>query len=485
MRMKMILKAQMLVMFLTFCAVGAGELKCNGKCKCYGTAMDCSAGNFKEIHFQKNIFEKRNIKKIYLRRNNISSLSLYKYTFIDYKVEEINLDSNRITSIVTDNIGRTFPMLKKLSLLNNKISSVRKRDFYFVTNLEVLDLGNNKITDIADGSFDAFERLEKLYLDRNELKTFKPSLFQGLQNLKVLSANHNLLTVVDHKWLDPLSSLRKLSLSFNFIAFIRPYDMKWAKSLAEIDLSHNKLQFIPNLPSFEALENGRTPGDSWFIDLRNNSVNCDCHLSSFNKFLVLQKFVCGIFVACNFGTSKKNEHWAAKNVCSVDKGMTLLVNFLKQPICQAPKLKLLTTNSSIKTSKPVIQCVGYGYPVPEVKIRQVHNEPIFPIQITKNMAMLEAEESFLNLNDYECVATNNVASVRNSLWLSSRDEAKKPTQATSYKTLRELYSQVNLLFPLTVAVVCLVSNMLIISVFIYWKCQSIIHKNREMYVVVI
>ena len=277
--------------------------ECNGKCKCYKTEMDCASAGLQELMFDLKIF-KRKIKIIDFRRNKITGLEFRNFNAINEDLEEMIFDFNQIVRM--HKIGRSFPNMKKLSVLYNRIQKVKKGDLLFVNNLQSLDLGNNQISEIDDGSFFSQENLEKLLLDGNQLTSIKSMTFLGLSNLKILSIKRNYLTVLHNKWFEYLPNLSELSVKSNRIKYLKPFDMKWPKSLTKIDLSSNRLEYIPNLPSMKNVTDEMIEVKEWFIDLNKNPVSCECVISDHQKYntLELEKALCGISIECSFGDTK-------------------------------------------------------------------------------------------------------------------------------------------------------------------------------------
>ena len=139
MDLKGVLAVTLLIFYILPQVTFTESLECNGKCKCYNT-----------------------------------EIGVYS---INEDLEEMIFDFNQINSVRMHKIGRSFPNMKKLSVLYNRIQKVKKGDLLFVNNLQSLDLGNNQISEIDDGSFFSQENLEKLLLDGNQLTSIKSMTF--------------------------------------------------------------------------------------------------------------------------------------------------------------------------------------------------------------------------------------------------------------------------------------------------------------------
>ena len=448
-------------------------VKCNGNCKCYDQGLDCSGKGIHQVVFHQKTFE-QTIKKINLKRNNITEIPEYNCTYINYLVEEINFDSNKIESITTDMIGRTFPMLNSISFLRNRIKKIREGDFLFLTQLQHLDIGDNQIREIEPGAFFSQKKLHILRLERNQLKVIEPLAFQGLQNLKVLKMEHNNLTLLNSEWFKQIPRLENLSVKANSVKNLQPFDMKWPKSLKKIDLSENKLQYIPNFPSFENVIAAR---ESLIFDLSNNDINCDCVLSDIRKYKSdkLFKFVCGIKLDCNFPT--KSLFSFDTRVCSEEEGVKYIAQLQNQPICQVPKLQLRISRGHDGLTK--LQCEGQGEPTPEVTIKNKDGQIIPRAKSEGNKATLNISSEQHSISDLKCVATNMLGSTQSSRWLISKMvSTNESTHAICNDKPCELKSckRNNFVLPYIVFSLCMFINVTLAFYLVLIKCSYAIQR---------
>ena len=439
------------------------SFKCNGKCKCYGKRLDCSGAGLDKVVFNQEIFKEGTIKTIDMRRNDITSLPVYNSTFMSYAVENMNFDSNEIKGAAAGMIGRTFPMLKSLSFLHNKIKKIQKADFLFLIELEHLDLGDNEITEIAPGSFFSQDKLKNLYLEGNQLKVINPMAFQGLTNLKVLKINDNNLTFVESEWFAHFSKLEELSVQNNAVKYLRPFDMKWPRSMKKLDLSNNKLQYIPNFPPFENIME-TTP--SWLFDLRHNDITCDCVISDIQQYksTELINIVCGIMIDCKLGM--QNYFSNKRNTCEEADGMKHVENLQNQPTCQMPDLKLKLSRSNDQITK--LECVGTSIPTPHVKIKHKDGQFTTGAGSKRNVATLYISSNNQPMSDFVCVATNSLGSVESSHWLGSRMVSINLTYDHGCKDTTQEYmesSKNNFAFAYLVFAGCMLSNLVIVISF--------------------
>ncbi|CAG4919501.1 unnamed protein product [Colias eurytheme] len=128
-----------------------------------------------------------------------------------------------------------------LSLVGNKISSIRCGDLDSYPLLQSLDFSDNKIKTIEEDSLGRLEMLLFLNLNKNFLTIVPKSL---PDELKYLSINNNMihnLSIPDFK---SLPNLRILLLKSNDIHFIQDHVFDDLLSLEILDLSNNPLQML-------------------------------------------------------------------------------------------------------------------------------------------------------------------------------------------------------------------------------------------------
>lgn len=128
-----------------------------------------------------------------------------------------------------------------LSLVGNRIPSIRCGDLDSYPLLQSLDFCDNKIATIEDDSLGRLEMLLFLNINKNLLSKVPRSLPDGL---KYLSINENLIkniTVPDFK---DLPNLRILLLKSNEIEYIEDRVFEDLLSLEMLDISHNPVKVL-------------------------------------------------------------------------------------------------------------------------------------------------------------------------------------------------------------------------------------------------
>ena len=141
----------------------------------------------------------------------------------------------------------------ELHLANNSIQTVGKRSFFYLINLELLDLSYNLLQDVGDMT--GLNKLKTLNLAFNHIRHLDNTAFENLQNLQQLDLSHNALSEVTHMPFQTLFELATLDLSCNQIA---QFSIESGlESLEKLSIRHNrlsKLGTITRLPQLHTLD---------------------------------------------------------------------------------------------------------------------------------------------------------------------------------------------------------------------------------------
>lgn len=153
--------------------------------------------------------------------------------------------------------------VKVLDLSNNNVSTIAKKAFYNLKNLEVLDLSHNMLTrkalipEIFEGNYNPdeylpMEHLRVLRLGNNQLHSLDPDLFEHLPNLEELSLKENTFKIIDPATeiaIGNIMTLRVLDLSYMELLELPKRIFHTPQGLQYLNLTGNLLTTIP-----EALE---------------------------------------------------------------------------------------------------------------------------------------------------------------------------------------------------------------------------------------
>uniref|UniRef100_A0A8C4XGA6 Leucine-rich repeat and fibronectin type-III domain-containing protein 3 n=2 Tax=Erpetoichthys calabaricus TaxID=27687 RepID=A0A8C4XGA6_ERPCA len=134
----------------------------------------------------------------------------------------------------------------ELRLMDNFITTLRKKDFANMTSLIHLTLSRNTISQIIPSAFEDLHDLHALHLDSNRLTTISDEHFQGLANLRhLILSNNQLQSISEGSFEDFLETLEDLDLSYNNLVKIPWETISRLVSVNTLNLDHNLIEFVP------------------------------------------------------------------------------------------------------------------------------------------------------------------------------------------------------------------------------------------------
>uniref|UniRef100_A0A8D0B5D3 Leucine-rich repeat and fibronectin type-III domain-containing protein 3 n=1 Tax=Salvator merianae TaxID=96440 RepID=A0A8D0B5D3_SALMN len=195
----------------------------------------------------------------------------------------------------------------ELRLMDNFITTLRRKDFANMTNLIHLTLSRNTISRIMPYTFFDLKGLHALHLDSNRLTYIREDHFKGLINLRHLILSNNQLSYISPRSLDDfieliedldlsynnladvpwetigkLSNANTISLDHNLIDFIPEGVFSNLHKLARLDMTSNKLRKIPPDPLFSRIpvyaKPKGSPLSSLVLSFGGNPLHCNCEL---------------------------------------------------------------------------------------------------------------------------------------------------------------------------------------------------------------
>jgi len=150
---------------------------------------------------------------------------------------------------------QTATNITRLELAYNRIHTVPKRTFFFLSSLRHLDLSHNEIVRV-DG-LSGMTRLEYLSLAFNALEKLESSMFEGLHELQHLDVSYNAIVGdVDAEALLGLFNLRSVDISGNRVRSV-VVDGGGLESLEELSASWNRIsdvRFVGRLPRLRSVD---------------------------------------------------------------------------------------------------------------------------------------------------------------------------------------------------------------------------------------
>uniref|UniRef100_A0A8C6JCE6 Leucine-rich repeat and fibronectin type-III domain-containing protein 3 n=1 Tax=Melopsittacus undulatus TaxID=13146 RepID=A0A8C6JCE6_MELUD len=195
----------------------------------------------------------------------------------------------------------------ELRLMDNFITTLRRKDFANMTNLIHLTLSRNTISHIMPYAFADLRGLHALHLDSNRLTTIHQEHFKGLVNLRHLILSNNQLSSISPGSLDDfietiedldlsynnlvqvpwatiakLSNVNTISLDHNLIEAVPEGIFSNLHKLARLDMTSNKLKKIPPDPLFSRIpvytKPKGSPLTSLVLSFGGNPLHCNCEL---------------------------------------------------------------------------------------------------------------------------------------------------------------------------------------------------------------
>ena len=308
--------------------------------------------------FQDRVFSTTtNLKTLLLSQNKILSLdnvifpkSLitlnvdenrlehFPASFSNTNVQEVNLDSNEITTLpITP--AMNFSQITSLTMSHNRIKTFSEHFFQTFANLKHLNLSNNHLMlNLSRGFFSGAISIVTLDLSDNLIQEINGmfATFESLENLRelILSYNpinriHNLIPLLLDTNAFREASLRQIYLSSCNISFVSDEAFDGFPSLTLVDLSHNQFTEIKPL---------KTGSANPIFNLSGNVFECLCGM----RWLTEPEVEYG-------------DQWIPTNRYHVDDCVVLPENYSMR-IKEVPKMDFLCTTRDSCPEK--CQCLG-------------------------------------------------------------------------------------------------------------------------------
>ncbi|CAH1126142.1 unnamed protein product [Ceutorhynchus assimilis] len=197
-------------------------------------------------------------------------------------LKKLLLDYNGITSLEFNAFNK-LSALEQLSLYRNNIASVDRKAFFGLQNLQTLDLSKNLINYLHNHQFSDMPRLRVLNLRENGLSYLPREVFADTQ-LEFLDIGYNSFSIVPRESLSDVGmTLMHLSLQSNVLEHIDVTSFPDTPYLNYLDISKNKLTILPDnvftqLSLLQYLDLGFNPLRANFKELFHYAQNLR-HLS--------------------------------------------------------------------------------------------------------------------------------------------------------------------------------------------------------------
>ena len=211
-----------------------------------------------------------------LKENELSHINAETFRGLT-SLETLRLDHNKLEVILQGTFATT-PLIKKLDLRENNITVLEEGAFNRLDYLERLLLSHNNLRAIDSGVLGNLMSLSKLALASNDIHSIHEDAFSCSPLIMNLLLQGNSLKTIPTKSIQSLRFLILLNISCNPLSFIASNTFIGLKSLTTIHLNDCNISGIANnaFHGLQALKN---------ISLKNNPLNCNCHLSWITRWL--------------------------------------------------------------------------------------------------------------------------------------------------------------------------------------------------------
>lgn len=181
------------------------------------------------------------LEELILMHNSLTSFPLIALRRLR-KLKTLKLAGNIINELTDDGFTR-FTALQNLDLSNNRLTSLNERSLITMPKLLTLSLASNRLSSLTS-PFVYLLELETLDLSHNAIRTLNEQVFANLGNLRTLDLSSNHLHSLPNLLLHPLHNLRELYLSKNNLLRIANQTFANNSQIQALFVSHNGLSEI-------------------------------------------------------------------------------------------------------------------------------------------------------------------------------------------------------------------------------------------------
>uniref|UniRef100_A0ABM5ERV7 Leucine-rich repeat and fibronectin type-III domain-containing protein 3 n=1 Tax=Pogona vitticeps TaxID=103695 RepID=A0ABM5ERV7_9SAUR len=201
---------------------------------------------------------------------------------IDRRTAELRLMDNFITSLRRKDFANMTNLIH-LTLSRNTISQIMPYTFFDLKGLHALHLDSNRLTYISEDHFKGLINLRHLILSNNQLHYISPgALDDFIETIEDLDLSYNNLVHVPWDTIGRLSNANTISLDHNLIDFVPEGVFSDLHKLARLDMTSNKLKKIPPDPLFSRIpvyaKPKGSPLSSLVLSFGGNPLHCNCEL---------------------------------------------------------------------------------------------------------------------------------------------------------------------------------------------------------------
>ncbi|KAG8448717.1 hypothetical protein GDO86_015694 [Hymenochirus boettgeri] len=201
---------------------------------------------------------------------------------IDRRTAELRLMDNFITTLRRKDFANMTDLIH-LTLSRNTISQVMPYAFFDLKGLHALHLDSNRLTFVNEEHFRGLINLRHLILSNNQLHYIAPGSFDDfIDTLEDLDLSYNNLVDIPWETIGRLSSVNTVGLDHNLIDYVPEGIFSNLHKLARLDMTSNKLKKIPPDPLFSRIpvyaKSKGSPLTSLVLSFGGNPLHCNCEL---------------------------------------------------------------------------------------------------------------------------------------------------------------------------------------------------------------
>ncbi|XP_054990190.1 leucine-rich repeats and immunoglobulin-like domains protein 1 isoform X2 [Sorex araneus] len=225
--------------------------------------LDLSANNITDVRntcFPHGL----RLRELNLASNRISTLESGAFDGLSRSLQTLRLSKNRITQLPVK--AFKLPRLTQLDLNRNRIRLIEGLTFQGLSSLEVLKLQRNNISRLTDGAFWGLSRMHVLHLEYNSLVEVNSGSLYGLTALQQLHLGNNSISRINRDGWSFCQKLHELILSFNNLTRLEEESLAGLSSLSILRLSHNAISHVAE-GAFRGLRSLRV------LDLDHNDIS--------------------------------------------------------------------------------------------------------------------------------------------------------------------------------------------------------------------
>ncbi|KAJ6642104.1 Platelet glycoprotein V [Pseudolycoriella hygida] len=191
---------------------------------------------FKNLkHLKIGVFQSPSLRLKYMLRSSFKNMTnLVKLFVFDNDIEALDSDCLR-----------DLPNLEMFCLLNNRITTLKEKFFFYNEKLHEISLSGNRIENLPKNIFERNYELKSLYLERNSLRAVDEAIFKTNTKLFYVNLSENKLEFLPPRLFENNLLLRTLLLRANSLAMLDHRIFSRNINLEEVDLTVNQVAALP------------------------------------------------------------------------------------------------------------------------------------------------------------------------------------------------------------------------------------------------